>query len=319
MTETPSAATFTTGYDESATALWCWRRTGAPTASSLDALITQQPDSDLIPKVVTGLIGNQRAGGHWSNVQENGFILLAMKRYFDTFESTTPDFVARVWLGDTYTAEHAAPRALDRHGPHSRADGPSSAAIPTSSCGKDGPGRLYYRLGLRYAPSRPAPRPPGRGIRRGAHLRGGRRTTATSSADDDGSWTHRRRAPWSGSGCRWSPTPPAPTWRWSTTSPPASRPSTRRSPPHPRPPAEEEGDEARPAHLVRGYTWFDHQNFRDDRTEAYSAYLPAGTYEYTYVARATTPGTFVAPPAKAEEIYAPEVFGRSGTDRVTVG
>ena len=68
-----------------------------------------------------------------------------------------------------------------------------------------------------------------------------------------------------------------------------------------------------------GYTWFDHQSFRDDRSEAYASYLPAGTYEHTYYARATTPGTFVTPPAKAEQIYSPEVFGRSGTDTVTVG
>ena len=34
--------------------------------------------------------------------------------------------------------------------------------------------------------------------------------------------------------------------------------------------------------------------------------------------RATTPGAFVAPPAKAEEMYAPETFGRTGTDWVVV-
>jgi hypothetical protein len=43
-----------------------------------------------------------------------------------------------------------------------------------------------------------------------------------------------------------------------------------------------------------------------------------GVYEYTYIARATTPGTFVVPPAKAEEMYSPEVFGRSSSDRVIV-
>ena len=66
------------------------------------------------------------------------------------------------------------------------------------------------------------------------------------------------------------------------------------------------------------WTWFDHQNLRDDRAEAFSRTSPAGTYEYTYVARATTPGTFVVPPARAEEIYAPEVFGRTATDTVVV-
>jgi alpha-2-macroglobulin len=36
------------------------------------------------------------------------------------------------------------------------------------------------------------------------------------------------------------------------------------------------------------------------------------------IARATTPGTFIVPPAKAEEMYSPEVFGRSGSDWVVV-
>jgi uncharacterized protein YfaS (alpha-2-macroglobulin family) len=64
--------------------------------------------------------------------------------------------------------------------------------------------------------------------------------------------------------------------------------------------------------------WYQHQNLRDQRAEAFTTYLYAGVYEYTYVARATTPGSFVVPPAKAEEMYSPEVFGRSGTDFVVV-
>jgi len=66
-------------------------------------------------------------------------------------------------------------------------------------------------------------------------------------------------------------------------------------------------------------TWFDHQNQRDDRAEAFATYLGAGTYDYSYVATATTPGTFVTPPVRAEEIYAPETFGRGATDRVVIG
>jgi alpha-2-macroglobulin len=64
--------------------------------------------------------------------------------------------------------------------------------------------------------------------------------------------------------------------------------------------------------------WFEHQNMRDDRVEAFTSYLEGGTYEYTYIARATTPGQFVVPPAKAEELYAPEVFGRSASATVVV-
>jgi uncharacterized protein YfaS (alpha-2-macroglobulin family) len=64
--------------------------------------------------------------------------------------------------------------------------------------------------------------------------------------------------------------------------------------------------------------WFDHQNLRDERSEAFTTLLWGGVYNYSYVARATTPGNFVVPPAKAEEMYHPETFGRSKSDRVRV-
>jgi len=65
-------------------------------------------------------------------------------------------------------------------------------------------------------------------------------------------------------------------------------------------------------------TWYEHQNMRDERVEAFASLLWDGVWDYTYVARATTPGTFVVPPAKAEEMYSPETFGRSGGDRMIV-
>jgi uncharacterized protein YfaS (alpha-2-macroglobulin family) len=66
------------------------------------------------------------------------------------------------------------------------------------------------------------------------------------------------------------------------------------------------------------WPWYEHQNMRDHRAEAFTSLLWDGVYHYTYVARATTPGTFIVPPAKAEEMYSPEVFGRSGSDWVIV-
>lgn len=57
---------------------------------------------------------------------------------------------------------------------------------------------------------------------------------------------------------------------------------------------------------------------RDDRVVLFADMLPAGVYEYTYLARATAYGRFITPPLKAEEMYAPEVFGRNGTQIVVV-
>jgi hypothetical protein len=56
---------------------------------------------------------------------------------------------------------------------------------------------------------------------------------------------------------------------------------------------------------------FDHREIRDDRVVYSATMLWAGTYTATYLARATTPGTFVRPPAHAEEMYNPAVYGRS--------
>lgn len=60
-------------------------------------------------------------------------------------------------------------------------------------------------------------------------------------------------------------------------------------------------------------TWWIHQNMRDERVEAFTTTLWPGVHEYSYIARATTLGTFYVPPAKAEEMYSSEVFGRSNS------
>jgi alpha-2-macroglobulin len=46
--------------------------------------------------------------------------------------------------------------------------------------------------------------------------------------------------------------------------------------------------------------------------------LDAGELVYTYVARATSPGSFSVPPTQVEEMYSPEVFGRTASSRVQI-
>jgi hypothetical protein len=60
-----------------------------------------------------------------------------------------------------------------------------------------------------------------------------------------------------------------------------------------------------------GWWYFDHQEVRDDKVVLSAAYLPAGTYVYTYLARASVAGTFSVIPATASESYFPDVSGRS--------
>ncbi|MDW8148055.1 MAG: Ig-like domain-containing protein [Roseiflexaceae bacterium] len=67
------------------------------------------------------------------------------------------------------------------------------------------------------------------------------------------------------------------------------------------------------------YWWyFGHTEVRAGRVALFAADLPKGTYTYTYLARATVPGTYAAPPATAYRTYAPENFGRSAGASFTV-
>jgi uncharacterized protein YfaS (alpha-2-macroglobulin family) len=63
---------------------------------------------------------------------------------------------------------------------------------------------------------------------------------------------------------------------------------------------------------------FDYRELRDDRVVYFATVLWAGSYTTSYLARATTPGVFVRPPAHAEEMYNPAVFGRSDGGVFTV-
>ncbi len=313
--ETPGAATFTASYTDAAhLVLGSDRRTDGIV---LDALITEQPDSDLIPKVVAGLIGNQ-VKGRWDNIQENGFILVALHRYFAKYEAQSPSFVARAWLGDTYAAEHSFQgRSIDRQ--HTLVPMTELNGNPTVVLQKSGSGRLYYRLGLRYAPSSLAvdARDEGFVVDRRYEAVG---DPGDVSRDAGGVWHIKP-----GAMVRVRLTMVADTNHTNMAlvdALPAGlealNPALAASP---RPPAEKTSADrgAKQPPTWYGSTWFDHENLRDDRVEAFSAYLYGGTYDYTYVARATTLGEFVVPPARAEEIYAPEVFGRSTSDRVVIG
>ena len=292
--ETPGAATFTASYDDGAyLVLGSDRRTDGIV---LDALITKQPDSDLIPKVVAGLIGNQ-VKGRWDNIQENGFILVALQRYFARYEAQTPSFVAGVWLGDTYAAEHAFQgRSIDRQ--HTLVPMRDLGGDPNIVLQKTGTGRLYYRLGLRYAPA---------ALTLDARDEGFVVDRVYEAVDDPGDVSRDGDGVWHikpGAMVRVRMTMVADTNHTNMAlvdALPAGleavNPALAASP---RPPPDKKTDDVDDVRLPMWYgsTWFDHENLRDDRVEAFSAYLYGGTYDYTYVARATTVGEFVVPPAR---------------------
>ena len=327
VTETAGAAHFAVSYGDGAhLILHSDRRADAVV---LEALIAAQPASDLVPKIVAGLLAHRKAG-RWANTQENAFVLLALDRYFNTYEKATPDFLARAWLGEAYAGEHAfRGRTTERHEIAVPMDWLAKAKSPTELVlAKDGTGRLYYRLGLRYAPASLKLDPADHGFTVERRYEGAD-DKADVRRDADGTWHVR-----AGARVRVRLTMVAPARRYHvalvdplpagleplnpalavTGTLPADRPSEVTVIGAPG-----LGGPRRPgAWWWWSRPWFEHQNLRDERVEAFASLLWEGVWEYAYVARATTPGAFVVPPPKAEEMYSPETFGRGGTDRLVV-
>jgi alpha-2-macroglobulin len=57
---------------------------------------------------------------------------------------------------------------------------------------------------------------------------------------------------------------------------------------------------------------------RDDRTLFFVDELAPGRHSFTHLMRAMRAGTFVSPPARVEEMYNPETFGRTGASFVVI-
>ena len=309
--DTAGAVSFTSGYnDGDYLTLGSDQRTDAVV---LDALITNAPKSDLIDKVVAGLLAHQTKG-RWGNVQENTFALLAFKRYYDTYESVSPDFVAKAWLGNQFAGERSFKgRSTDR----------SQISIPMKALteggnrdlviAKDGAGRLYYRIGLRYVPADLTLDALDRGFVVNRIYEGVDKKSDVSR-DPDGRWHIK-----AGAKVRVRLTLVVESQRTHVAlidplpaGLEALNPTLAVSEP-----VVDSGSTTGSNKYWWG-NWYDFQQFRDDRSETFTTFLPAGVYDYSYIARATTPGSFIVPPTRAEEMYAPETFGRASTDRVAV-
>jgi alpha-2-macroglobulin len=299
--ETAASASATASYVEAERLLLV--SSTKTSALVLDALIREVPAQPLIAKLARGVLDGRR-NGRWLSTQENLVALQALRRYFDTYEKATPNYVGRLWFGTAGYAEQAFV---------GRSSARASAALdwlqlpPRSThdlaLAKDGPGRMYYRVGITYAPlqrdlpaldngfvvrrSYTAIDDPG-DVARGAdgrvHIKLGARVQVTIEAL---ATTKRYQV---------AVVDPVP----AGLEPVNERLAT--------------AERAAPA--ADANAW-DHIAMRDNRSEAFALELAEGSHRFSYTARATTPGTFFAAPSKAEEMYSPETFGRS-TGQVVV-
>lgn len=309
--ETAGKATFASGYreEEGHLVLSSNKRSSA---LLLQALIDTQPEADLMTKLVAGLLAERRRG-HWGSTQSNVFVILAMHDYYRKFEEIEPNFHGRAWLDDTlvYNQEFSGRSLATKQArlPNSwlAAEKPETILLQ-----RDGEGLMYYRLGFTYVPANLLLDPVEQGF---AVVRSFRGLDSPDDVrqDQDGIWHIELGARVA---IKVTMVAVGPRYHVSLVSPvPAGLELIN-------PVLEGTASVSDPfAGLQRWYygPWYDHQQLLDERAQAIATYLPGGVYEYDIVARATTAGTFLVPPAAAAEIYSPETFGHGATDRVIVG
>ncbi len=281
------------------------------TIGSKETLTRVRGSADLIPKLVRGLLAN-RVKGRWRSTQENAFVLLALDKYFQVYEKTKPNFVAKMWLGDAYAGEQKyAAYTTDSNlvnipMSYLQSQNPQQNLV----LDKQGAGRLYYRIGMKYA---------SKNLKSNAADYGFQVSRTYEAIDDptdvkqnsDGSWTIK-----SGSRVRVRLQMIAPTRRYHVAlvdNLPAGIEII-----NPDLAVSKSNDVKDSKEFQRSSRWFNHQNLRDNRTEAFTSLLWEGNWSYSYIARATTPGMFIVPSAKAEEMYSPETFGQSRSDVVNI-
>jgi alpha-2-macroglobulin len=307
------------------------------TALILRALLAARPNHPIAARLAMGLLAD-RKGGAWRSTQETAWSLVALDAYRKAQEKAEPDFVARVFLGQD---ELGSQPFRGRDVTQGRFEIP--AARLTKAGGSalafdvDGSGRLFYEARLRYS-RKELPKTP---LERGFFVQKTLRTiTAAELAEALGQTARTTSTSFAGGSLVLgeivvvTPSPrdyvviddPLPAGfepvdaRLATTS--AGLGVDR---------AEDEGEPEEAldeeggyddvatgrAYLPSRYL----REMRDDRVLFFVDRMPAGMFRYRYLARATSLGTFIVPPTRAEEMYSPEVFGRTpaATIQVTAG
>jgi hypothetical protein len=289
---------------------WLWSSNVRTTAIVLGTYVRGGQDEELVKRMVRWLM-QARKGGRWDDTQENAWSLESLVEFYKRYESVVPDFVGTVKVGDEVlvTERFQGHSTEARTGQWSMSDllrrGTASAPVTFT---REGTGTLYYMLRLRYAANVLRHEALDRGIHidRSYSVNGAPATTTFNAGDVITVTLHLRNTKERQFVAVTDPIPAGtePVETWFATTATALR-------------------EAQQRPDVAGWAWwerggFDHVERHDDRVNVFATRLGEGDHTFTYLLRATTSGTFVTAPAHAEEMYEPEVFGRTASVVVEV-
>jgi uncharacterized protein YfaS (alpha-2-macroglobulin family) len=294
---------------------WLWSSNVRTTAIVLRSLTRRGSDEALVPRLVRWLM-QARVRGRWGNTQENAHALEALVDYYRRYEAEPPDFRAVVRLGlETLQQEEFRGRTTTTRSTEIPLDELAGrlaeAATAPLAFAREGTGTLHYATRLRYALSGDvAAADNGFALER-TYARAGADGSADAGASPGYAAGDLVRVTLT---LRLSkerrfvavedPLPaglePVESW-FATTASDLAR-EVREG---------ESGGKDWMELWQRG--GFEHVERRDDRVRLFATRLAEGEHVFTYVARATTAGVFRAAPARVEEMYSPEIFGRTAS------
>lgn len=295
----------TTAYfeDPAGEMAWIYHSNVRSTAMSLQAILEAGADLPMSENVIKWLL-LKRKNGHWSNTQENFYVLHALATYFEKVEKVEPNFEAQIKL-----AGQEALRYLfvgrSRHVERKVMPIASLGAKPFDvEINKKGPGSLYYGLRMTYYPLQTKePRDEGLTILKSV-------TPVQAQFGQDGAYPI-------GQIFRVTLSVETPHDRHFVVVddpvPAGLEPINVSLATTSAAVAEMEGENEN-----SWWRGFNHVEKHDDRVLLFADYLEDGVTTFSYLARATTKGLFQLPPTHAEEMYTPEVYGRTVSKVVTV-
>jgi uncharacterized protein YfaS (alpha-2-macroglobulin family) len=304
-------------------------------AAVLWALLATEPNHPLVTKLAKGLLTDRKVNG-WRSSQRTAMALMSLSRFAELREPVNTAVTARGWLDGRLALEGSALGLRSQ---------PARTLIPFAQLktlnpsalelllGKSGTGSLYYRVGLTYAPLEQ------RAVARDQGFAVLRTYEPIDEAADvkrtaNGTWVIER-----GARVRvrtYLQTVAQRNYVALTDPLPAGLQfiDTSRGLVQPLPADNrtevmdlnsilDPTERARGAQLERmrqvaTSSWYSHHVARKDRVQAFAGELAAGTYSFEYIARALTPGTFLAPGPEVQEMHAPETFGRGDGATVIV-
>ena len=295
--------------------LYFWNSNVRSTAIVLGTLVRNTDDRSSIQQMVRWLM-NAREKGRWGNTQENAWAMESLVDYYRKYEKETPDFSSAITLG-AQTIATGQFKGRSTEAQSEKIDMKDLLRVRPASektdllFSRQGTGTLFYMARLRYAlntlllqrldqgftversyASQEGSNSPSKQFKAGQLIRVTLRITAPKE---------RRFV---------AVTDPVPAGLepveslFATTA--SDTPGDQRG--------REEGDWT--SWWRRG--GFDRVERHDDRVNLFATRLSEGTHEFSYVARATTSGTFHSAPTYVEQMYEPEVFARTATDVINV-